>query len=574
MLKAGFACSIALVLNVACNSLELDWSSYVPASPEEAPSEYVPYEEFWVEVPDSSRCIVYYKGTQIAVCNKSGYVMVPKQQVATKAANDDVTIYTVGAPAENGIDSENTLEMIVAFEDTKDGDHDYNDLIFQAIVNIVNKADGTNSTKVDITPIALGGEKNISLGVLLTEEIGDSRRVLLDQTIFTNCRESMFNGDADFINTYSSKSPVQYETITKELETTEAGAVTGISWFIQAAGSERLYAANSFQPCLDNEKKLQGLVLTNLRSGDDLFTYTKDENDYQVGGSFWYYPQESTPIEQLYPEFDGTFRSGSSFTVLATPETNSDYYDPIMANGKEISDTACLYTIYFESESGAAGAAGVADAIQLWDNGPKWATWNLGASKPEEIGQYFAWASIIGFNEVDDNEKFIDGSFPMRPYYTSYEAGKFDAVSLAGNPLYDASTAMWGDGWRMPTRTEYFQLTSNTTCEWTSNYNDTGVAGMIFTGKGSYQNKSIFIPAGGMGKDVNREKFGIIADLWLADCPTPENTSAFVSGAKWGITSYNAWSISLQNNPSAANKGAGGGSVQRSFGMNIRPIHD
>ncbi len=41
-------------------------------------------------------------------------------------------------------------------------------------------------------------------------------------------------------------------------------------------------------------------------------------------------------------------------------------------------------------------------------------------------------------------------------------------------------------------------LVDNTTNVWTDNYNNTGIKGHIFTGKGDYANSSMFLPAAGM----------------------------------------------------------------------------
>ena len=35
--------------------------------------------------------------------------------------------------------------------------------------------------------------------------------------------------------------------------------------------------------------------------------------------------------------------------------------------------------------------------VQLWENGPYWAEYNVGASKPEEYGYYFWWGDTVGY---------------------------------------------------------------------------------------------------------------------------------------------------------------------------------
>ena len=37
------------------------------------------------------------------------------------------------------------------------------------------------------------------------------------------------------------------------------------------------------------------------------------------------------------------------------------------------------------------------DKVQLWENGPYWATTNIGAEKPEDYGYYFWWGDTVGY---------------------------------------------------------------------------------------------------------------------------------------------------------------------------------
>ena len=63
---------------------------------------------------------------------------------------------------------------------------------------------------------------------------------------------------------------------------------------------------------------------------------------------------------------------------------------------------------------------------------------------------------------------------------------------------HDAATAHRGSPWRMPTADEIDVLVSNCATTWiTTN----GVSGRLFTGKGDYANRSIFLPAAGCGLD-------------------------------------------------------------------------
>ena len=149
-------------------------------------------------------------------------------------------------------------------------------------------------------------------------------------------------------------------------------------------------------------------------------------------------------------------------------------------------------------------------------NGKKilFATCNVGASSPEEYGDYFAWGATepycTGYTMSGTfvtapvwKDGMSDGySLPNAPFYSS--GGYSDAIytkytatpaTLAAED--DAASVQWGADWRMPTTEEMQALYDNTTSTWTDNYNNTGIKGWIFTGKGNYASSSLFLPVAG-----------------------------------------------------------------------------
>lgn len=132
-------------------------------------------------------------------------------------------------------------------------------------------------------------------------------------------------------------------------------------------------------------------------------------------------------------------------------------------------------------------------------SGTKWATCNVGASKPEDYGNYYAWGETRTKSSYShDNYRWgITDSYGFtvyikyitKPDYT-YKNGYTDNLTtLEAND--DAATANWGHGWRMPTETELKELISNCTYQWTTQ-ND--VNGILFIGTNG---NSIFMPAAG-----------------------------------------------------------------------------
>lgn len=133
-------------------------------------------------------------------------------------------------------------------------------------------------------------------------------------------------------------------------------------------------------------------------------------------------------------------------------------------------------------------------------SGLKWATYNIGAKKPSETGDYFAWGetqpkadyslSTYKWCTVDENGLFVAST----KYCTNSNYGVQDNKKVLDNED-DAAVENWGHGWRMPTAEDFDELLENCKTTWTNDFNGTGMAGMIYT---SQNNKNtIFFPATG-----------------------------------------------------------------------------
>ncbi len=114
--------------------------------------------------------------------------------------------------------------------------------------------------------------------------------------------------------------------------------------------------------------------------------------------------------------------------------------------------------------------------VQLWENGPKFAEYNVGANSATEYGGYFTWGGNSANGEGVWNDYYNDGE-----------------SNLSGTD--DTATNLWGSNWRMPTQAELEGLLANCEVEWTTNYNGTGKNGLLCTGKGTYSSNSVFFPA-------------------------------------------------------------------------------
>ena len=129
----------------------------------------------------------------------------------------------------------------------------------------------------------------------------------------------------------------------------------------------------------------------------------------------------------------------------------------------------------------------------------KWATCNVGATKPEEYGGYYAWGETEEKSNYEwSTYKWCKGSYDtMTKYCTSSSYGTVDNKTVL-DPEDDVAHVKWGGDWRMPTRAEQDELRNSCTWQWTS---VNGVNGNKVTGPNG---NSIFLPAAGyrLGTDV------------------------------------------------------------------------
>ena len=114
------------------------------------------------------------------------------------------------------------------------------------------------------------------------------------------------------------------------------------------------------------------------------------------------------------------------------------------------------------------------DAIDLGLS-VKWASYNLGASVPEEVGDLFAWAETVPRNS---------GHYNTSDY--TYN-DKLPCQYISGTS-YDAATVRKGGHWRMPTDEEAGELEHKCTRK---EIIKNGIYGMQFTGPNG---NSIFLP--------------------------------------------------------------------------------
>ena len=147
-------------------------------------------------------------------------------------------------------------------------------------------------------------------------------------------------------------------------------------------------------------------------------------------------------------------------------------------------------------------------------SGTLWATMNIGASSPEDYGDYFAWGETTPKDLYDwSTYKWCNGDDynALTKYCTHgcYGNDGFSDDKIELDPEDDAATANWGAEWRMPSLKQIEELIDNCTTEWTTR---NGVIGRLFTS--NINGASLFFPAAGYRWDSSLHETGSWGFFW------------------------------------------------------------
>ncbi len=243
------------------------------------------------------------------------------------------------------------------------------------------------------------------------------------------------------------------------------------------------------------------VVGTLYAPGGTLFTLSDDgTTDYPGAATYKFRPNLG-----MLTFYD---TSAKAIRVLGVVEAEKDHLLLL-----DYATGDCKY--YYRDMSGSDG---VYDYVDLGlPSGTLWATCNIGATSPEDYGDYFAWGETTGYNDgkTDFNwstYKWCEGSSSTMTKYcfdSSYGYNGFTDVKTELDQEDDAAYANWGPAWRMPSNEQFEELINSqyTITTWTT---QNGVNGYRITSK-SYRN-SIFLPAAGY-----RDNSSLYGADWFGD---------------------------------------------------------
>lgn len=189
----------------------------------------------------------------------------------------------------------------------------------------------------------------------------------------------------------------------------------------------------------------------------------------------------------------------------------------------------------------------------------KWATCNVGATKPEEYGDYYAWGETETKADYSwSTYKWCNGSSSTLTKYcnnSSYGNYGFTDTKTTLYPEDDVAHVKWGGSWRMPTQAEQDDLCNKCAWTWYSSGNTefNGVAGYKVTSNiEGYKDRFIFLPAAGYRNGTGLDTVGSGGNYWSSSLRTDGPYFAYDLHFSSG---YVYWSY-----------------CYRSYGLSVRPV--
>ena len=234
---------------------------------------------------------------------------------------------------------------------------------------------------------------------------------------------------------------------------------------------------------------------------------------YSLGATFYKILSGETPLdtserisgEELRPLPSGISRPVCQAIKFALelnktkrPQSIAEFLSilaPSASDNREVGseETILSDTVFRRDKPDDGGHASVDLGLSV-----KWAACNIGASRPSDIGDYYAWGELTpkaDYVREDCNTNILR------------------LTDISGNPKYDAARANWGGSWRMPTEEEIHELIHKCKWIWTIQGGRTGFK--VIGRNGNF----IFLPAGGCMDGTKLSRIGYYGFYWSSSVP-------------------------------------------------------
>jgi hypothetical protein len=269
------------------------------------------------------------------------------------------------------------------------------------------------------------------------------------------------------------------------------------------------------QPMTSSTEEKEDVELVEIVD-DNLFIFKK-------GKSFVLSPADDV-LSPVIGEFDEIPENGE------IPENLKDWLDTYSKEINYFQDNEAFLAEEYEDPQSA-------NVFELIDLGlsVKWATMNIGATKPEEIGNYYAWG------ETETKTSFTTTTYEF--YDTVKKAYKSIGADITKSDVYDPAYKM-DERYCMPTEEQFNELI--TKCTWTKTALNNAD---VWEVKGPNGNR-IFLPIDGY-KDSSKIVNQDYCYLWTS--------------THYSKSTYQAMALKVTDKPTFA-------ATHRRIGMAIRPV--
>lgn len=167
------------------------------------------------------------------------------------------------------------------------------------------------------------------------------------------------------------------------------------------------------------------------------------------------------------------------------------------------------------------------------ESGVKWATFNVGAQKPSDYGEYFAWGETVSKTRYGWDNYALCNSKSESDYgqitkYCLDNTSEYYDQKFYLEPEDDAAFANWGEGWRMPTNSDWEELKEGCVWKWEENYYGSGNKGILGTSRRN--GNKIFLPISGSKTFLETSFCDYYAYYWASSSArekTSENAGCF-----------------------------------------------
>lgn len=276
----------------------------------------------------------------------------------------------------------------------------------------------------------------------------------------------------------------------------------------------------------------------------------------------------------VYAMLAPTDLSDKTITITLSNSAGSTYYYTT-TGANMVAGSAYDYTISNVPEANGH------DYVDLGlPSGTLWATMNIGANAPEDIGHFYLWGDIIPLDEPNWNYSQLPRNYK---FYTFDSNGNRTGITKYSpedektilDEEDDVAHVEWGGSWRLPTITEQTELKNNCTVE--SITINTVTVAKVTGPNGNY----IILPLGGLIQDMGssydsttgKYKFRVYYADNYGQYLSKELDPSFTDQTSWSSTQWPTYgytaSRSLKVNPTYLEKDTWSRS---GYGMNARAV--